>query len=84
MKDHKKNDLTVFFVDKEKFKTDKTELTVLEILRDFAKEDPDETTLVRREGNDLIKYEDPNLIINLLNGMKFIVYHNGPTQVSWR
>lgn len=84
MPNNKKKEQLVFFVDKEQFKTDKTELTVLEILRDFAKEDPDETTLVKRKGNEMVKYSDLNQVIVLMNGMKFIVYHNGPTPVSGR
>ncbi len=72
----------VFFIDKEQFKTDRTELTVREILADFAKEDPNETTLVLRKGNELEKLTDLNESVNLGNGMKFLVYHNGPTPVS--
>ncbi|WP_020677335.1 hypothetical protein [Geopsychrobacter electrodiphilus] len=77
-KDHE----IVFFIDKEKFKTDKIELSVREILHDFAKEDPDETTLALRKGNDRQKFPDLNVLISLTNGMKFIVFHNGPTTVS--
>ena len=72
----------VFFVDKEQFKTEKTELTVREILQDFAKENPDETTLTLKKGNDRQKYTDLNTLITLANGMKFIVFHEGPTTVS--
>lgn len=72
----------IFWVDNEQFRTDKHELTVGEILHDFAKEDPAETSLVRRHGNDLEKYADITMSICLENGMKFIVFHNGPTPVS--
>ena len=72
----------VFFIDKEKFKTDKSELTVGEILQDFANENPDETTLALRKGNDRQKYSDLNTLITLTGGMKFIVFHDGPTTVS--
>jgi hypothetical protein len=72
----------VFFVDKEKFKTEQSVLTVREILQDFAKEDPNETTLALRKGNDLEKYSDLSLPVDLANGMKFIVLHEGPTTVS--
>ncbi|MFH2064750.1 MAG: hypothetical protein ABIK15_06105 [Pseudomonadota bacterium] len=82
MENEHQNKMITFFVDKEKFKTDQTELSVREILQDYAQEDPDETTLVLRKGNDLEKYDDINFIINLVNGMKFIVYHDGPTTVS--
>jgi hypothetical protein len=80
-KEHKKE--IVFFVDKEKFKTTKTELSVREILQDFAEEDPNETKLVLRKGNDQHTYIDLNELIPLKNGMKFIVLHDGPTTVSW-
>jgi len=72
----------VFFVDKEQFKTTKTVLTVREILQDYAKEDPNETKLELRKGNDTHRYTDINEPIPLSNGMKFIVLHDGPTTVS--
>ncbi len=74
----------VFFIDNEQFKTEESELTVRIILTDYAKEDPAETVLVHRKGNDLTKLEDLDQIIVLENGMKFVVYHTGPTPVSWR
>jgi len=80
MKEQKEE--VVFFVDKEQFKSEKTSLTVREILHDFAKEDPNETTLALKKGNDQQKYTDLNFLISLANGMKFIVFHNGPTTVS--
>jgi hypothetical protein len=72
----------VFFIDKQQFKTRQTELSVRAILQDFAKEDPTQTTLVLRHGNDLVKYTNLDEIISLKNGMKFVVYHNTPTPVS--
>ena len=77
-----KNKEIVFFVDKEQFKTEQSELTVREILQSFAEEDPNETTLALRNGNDREKYTDLNFLITLVNGMKFIVLHEGPTTVS--
>jgi hypothetical protein len=71
-----------FFVDKEKFETEKETLTVREILVDFAKEDPAATTLVEKVGHETIKHPDLNEVIRLKNGMKFVVFHNGPTPVS--
>lgn len=82
MKEDGKSREIVFFVDKEQFKTEKTELTVKQILEEFAKEDPNETSLALREGNSREKYTDLNFMINLVNGMKFIVFHEGPTTVS--
>lgn len=72
----------VFFIDKEKFKTEQTSLSVRSLLADFAKEDPNQTTLVLKQGNDLKKYADLEEIVALKNGMKFLVYHNSPTPVS--
>jgi hypothetical protein len=72
----------VFFIDKQQFKTRQTELSVRAILQDFAKEDPTQTTLVLRHGNDLDKHTNLDEIISLKNGMKFVVYHNTPTPVS--
>ena len=79
-KDHEKE--VVFFIDKEKFKTAITEFSVRDILEKFAQENPEETTLVHRKGNELDKLTDLNFIVNLVNGMRFVVYHNGPTPVS--
>ncbi len=72
----------VFFIDKQQFKTDRDDLTVRQLLIEFAKEDPQLTTLVLRHGNDLKKLTDVDEIIHLENGMKFLVYHNTPTTVS--
>jgi len=72
----------VFFVDQEQFKTEQSELTVRELLQDFAKTDPNESTLVRRHGNELEKLTDLAMVVTLVNGMKFVVYHNTPTTVS--
>ncbi len=72
----------VFFIDKQKFKTDEHNFSVKSLLVDFAKEDPAQTTLARREGNELIKYKNLEEIIHIKNGMQFIVLHNSPTPVS--
>ncbi len=72
----------VFFIDKEQFKTDDEHLTVRKLLTEYAKEDPEQTTLVRRDGNELIKLTNLDEVIHLKNGIKFLVYHNGPCPVS--
>ena len=72
----------VFFIDQEQFKADRAEFTVRELLQDFAKVIPEESTLVRRHGNELEKLIDLTLIVTVVNGMKFVVYHNTPTTVS--
>ncbi len=79
---HSNDKETVFFIDKQQFKTEHSELSAGVILSQFAEEDPGETTLVLKKGNELIKYEDDSQIIELQNGMKFVVFHDGPTTVS--
>ncbi len=75
-----KNEI-VFFIDKQQFTTDREKLTATELLRDYAEEDPSETTLVLKEGNNLTKFND-NDEVSLKNGMHFVVFHDGPTTVS--
>lgn len=76
------NNKIIFFIDKKQFKTEITETTAKDLLTDFAKEVPVETTLILKVGNDLTKYEDDNQAITLENGMHFVVFHDGPTPVS--
>ena len=71
----------VFFIDQQQFKLEDREYTVRELLQ-LAGEDPQETTLVRRHGNDLIKLTDLDQRIRIENGTHFVVFHNGPTPVS--
>lgn len=73
----------VFFIDKEQFKTDKTELSVRALLEDYAKEDSSQTSLVLKHGNETTKYTNLEQVIQLKNGMQFVVYHNTPTTVSF-
>ena len=76
------NNSVVFFIDKTQFKTEAIETTAKDLLLDYAAEDPVETTLVLKHGNDLTKYEDDSQSITLENGMHFVVFHDGPTTVS--
>ena len=76
--EHKK---TVFFVDQEKFEVDVGTLTVRQIF-ELAKEDPTKTTLVEKDGHEIIKHPNLDEVITLKNGMKFVVFHNDPTPVS--
>lgn len=76
------NDEIVFFIDKAQFNTSQQELTAGAILLKFAEEDPAETTLVLSHGNDLTRYENDSQLIKLINGMHFVVFYDGPTQVS--
>ncbi|MFN0279336.1 MAG: hypothetical protein ACKVRN_12135 [Pyrinomonadaceae bacterium] len=81
-KNDKKPKKTVFFIDAEKFETDKDELSVKTLLVEYAKEDPTKTTLALRDGRELIKFTDLAQLIKMKDGMKFIVLHNDPTPVS--
>lgn len=81
-KHDKKPQKTVFFIDAEKFETDKDELSVRTLLVEYAKEDPTKTTLALRDGRELIKFTDVEQLIKMRDGMKFIVFHNDPTPVS--
>ena len=71
-----------FFIDKEKFETDQDQLSVRTLLVDFAKEDPSQTTLALKEGNEIKKFTNLDEMVEMKNGMRFIVYHNTPTPVS--
>lgn len=70
-----------FFIDQEKFETEETVLLARVLLEDFAKENPDETTLVLKHGNELKKYKDSDEVV-LMNGLHFVVFHDEPTPVS--
>lgn len=76
-----KSQKTIIFIDKKKFELEVDSITVGELLT-LAGEDPAETTLVLREGNDLHKYTDPNEVLDLKDGLQYVVYHNEPTPVS--
>ena len=70
----------VFFIDKEQFTIYDETQTAADLLK-LAKEDPAETTLVLKHGNDLTKFKDDDKVI-VKNGMIFAVFHDGPTPVS--
>jgi hypothetical protein len=74
-----KNEI-VFFIDKEKFTTEDETQTAAQLLV-LAKEDPAETTLVLKQGNELKKFKDEDMV-TIKNGMHFVVFHDGPTPVS--
>jgi hypothetical protein len=80
--EHSKKHEVVFFIDKQQFKSDNPDLSVRTLLVDLAKEDPSQTTLASKHGNDLTKYTNLDQIVHIENGMKFVVLHNTPTPVS--
>lgn len=71
----------VFFIDQQRFEINDREYTPRELLR-LAGEDPEETTLVQRHGNELMKLTDLDQAIRIKDGTHFVVFHNGPTPVS--
>ena len=71
----------VIHIDREQYKVDRSAMTVRELL-ELAGENPTETTLVLRHGNDQHKYENLDEVVQLENGMHFVVFHNTPTTVS--
>ena len=72
----------VFFIDKEKFTVDVDQLTVRQLIVDYAKEDPTKTILGLKEGNTTTKFTNLDQEIPLKNGMHFVLFHNEPTPVS--
>jgi hypothetical protein len=71
----------VIHIDQEQFKVTRSEMTVRELLQ-LAGENPAETTLVLRHGNEQHKYTNLDESVPLKNGMHFVVFHNTPTTVS--
>ena len=72
----------VFFIGKLKCETAQTSLTVSEILTDYAKVSPNEKSLSLKEGNDHFEYTDNNQVIEMKEGMHFVLFDKTPTNVS--
>ncbi len=71
----------VIFIDQQQFKLEDRDYTPRELLK-LAGDDPAETTLVLKRGNDLEKLTDLDKPFRPKNGEHFVVYHNSPTPVS--
>jgi len=71
----------VFFIDQQQFKVEDREYTPRELLT-MAGEDPNETTLVLRHGQDLTKLTNLDEPFRIKSGTHFVVFHNTPTPVS--
>lgn len=71
-----------FFVDKRKFETEKDELSVQEILVDFAEVSPKEYILALKEAGEVKEFHDLSELIEMKNGMHFSLFSNKPTTVS--
>jgi hypothetical protein len=72
----------VFFIERQKFEVDFHEISARQLLTDYANEDAAETTLVLKCGNELKKFDDDD-VVTLKNGLHFVVFHDGPTTVSY-
>lgn len=77
-----KADEVVFFIDQQKFTLEAGRRYTPRQLLELAGEDPAETTLVVRHGNDLTKLTNLDEPIEIKNGTHFVIFHNGPTPVS--
>jgi hypothetical protein len=71
----------VIHIDSEQYKVERAEMSVRELLQ-LAGENPGETSLVLRHGNDRHKYASLDEVVQMKNGLHFVVYHNTPTTVS--
>jgi hypothetical protein len=71
----------VIFIDQQRFKLEDRQYTPRELLT-LAGEDPNEATLVRKQGHDLEKLTDLDKPVEIKNGEHFVVFHNAPTPVS--
>jgi hypothetical protein len=68
-------------IDQQRFELEDRAYTPRELLT-IAGENPGETTLVLKHGGSLRKFENADELIEIENGMQFVVFHNGPTPVS--
>jgi hypothetical protein len=68
------------FIDQQKFTIEDRIYKAEELLR-LVGENPAETTLVLKHGNDLRKFQSDEAV-HPKKGMHFVVFHNGPTPVS--
>lgn len=74
-------DTIEIYIDQQTLKIEHEIITAEELLK-LANEDPAETTLVLKDGKELHKFDDDEKIV-LKNGMHFVVFHDGPTPVSY-
>ena len=71
----------VVFIDQQQFKLEDRDYTPRELLT-HAGDDPAETTLVLKHGNDLVKLTELDAPFRPKNGQHFVVFHNSATPVS--
>ena len=63
----------VIFIDQEKFKLETRDYTPRELIR-LAEEDPADTTLVLKQGNDLEKFTELDKPFRPKNGSHFVIF----------
>jgi hypothetical protein len=72
----------VFFIDQKKFETDKSHLTVREILTDFARVNTANNTLAVKEHGNFRELKNLDESIALKEGVHFTIFNNEVTPVS--
>ena len=71
-----------FFIDKVKYETTSASLSVGQILVEYAKVNPVNKTLARKEAGGFHEYKNLDEIISIEHVIYFILFDNTPTQVS--
>ena len=71
-----------FFIDKRRHESPNADLTVRQLIVDFAKEDPSQVTLAEKRGGDWVQHPNLNETLHIKNGEHFSIFHNTPTTVS--
>lgn len=78
-KEHKK---IVFFIEQKKYETTESELTVRQLLVDFAQVDPDRYTLALKKQGGFEEFTNLDESIPMKEGMHFALFDKKPTPVS--
>lgn len=71
-----------FTIDQEECHAPTPTLSVREVLTDYAKVNPNLTTLVELRGDEQVKHPDLTESLPLRQCERFVVFHNTPTPVS--
>ncbi len=73
---------TVFFIEQKKYETTESELTVRQLLVDFAKVDPDRYSLALKKQGGFDEFTNLDQSITMKDGMHFALFDKKPTPVS--
>jgi hypothetical protein len=71
-----------FFIDKRRYDSPTRDLTVRQLIVDFAKEDPSQVTLAVKRGDDWVELPNLDETLHVKNGEHFSIFHKTPTPVS--